>query len=283
MKKLLLSLAFLSLTSLGFAQKKADYSLVPSLVKEAKEKGNVKLANSLVQDYIDNYLLKLKLDQLMSKDNLLFISENLNTTDSKGFKLFFKQRSRINSVLGPDKAEYAIRKTIAKQFIREAEGQNSATVDWDAIECTITAKFGALGQEVVYGKRMSYYANVKDWSNFGRYYMLYFERALKRPEYHINNASWPLFENVNNPKVLKFACDVVMKYAITEWYQTDPNAYDTYAQLLYKTGNQDQAIEWEEKALKLAKGNEYLEKQLAVALEKMQRNEKTWKETIVNP
>jgi tetratricopeptide (TPR) repeat protein len=275
MKKLLLGLALLSLTSLGFAQKKTDYSKVPSLVEEAKEKGNFKLADSLAQNYIDNYLFRLKEDQLMNKDNLLFINENMNATDSRGFKLFFKQRNKINSVLGPDKAEYAIRYAIAKQFIPEADGQNSATVDWDAIERTITAKFGVLGQEMIYGKRMSYYASVKDWNNFGKYYMLYFERALKRPEYHINNASWPLFENVNDPKVLKFACDVVMKYAMEEWYQNNVEAYDTYANLLYKTGRKDQAIEWEEKAVQMKKGQPD-EKPYTNALEKMRKGLPTW-------
>ncbi|WP_316834608.1 hypothetical protein [Pedobacter nutrimenti] len=278
MKKTLLGLAFLGLASLAFAQKKADYSKVPSLVKETREKGNRKLADSLAQDYIDNYLCRLKVDQLMNKDNLSFISENLNATDTRGFRFFFKQRNKINSVLGRDKAEYAIRYAIARQFIPKGTGQNSAVVDWEKIEHTITAKFGALGQEMVYGRRMGYYANVSDWNNFAKYYMLYFERALKRPEYHINGITWPLFENVNDPKVLKFACDVVMKYAIEEWYQNDAAAWDTYANLLYKIGKKDEAIEWEEKAVKLSNNTkEFLE-----TLEKMKKNERTWLETANN-
>ena len=283
MKRLLFGLALLSLTSLAFAQKKTDYSKVPSLVKEEKEKGNYKLADSLAKDYMDNYLFKLTENQLMSKDNLSFINENLTTTDIKGFKLFFKQRNKVNSVLGPHKAEYAIRYAIAKQYIPKEIEQNSGTIDWEKIEYAVVTKFGALGQETFYGNRMEYYFNAKDWNNFGKYYMLYFEKALKRPEYDINDTTWFLFENVNDPKALKFACDVVMKYAMGEWYETNVNAYDTYANLLYKMGNKDKAIEWEEKALRLAKGNEYLEKQFMVALGKMQKNEKTWKETSINP
>ncbi|WP_316834741.1 hypothetical protein [Pedobacter nutrimenti] len=274
MKKLLFCLAFLSLASLGFAQKKADYAAIPPLVKEAKEKGNFKLADSLAQDYVNNYLFKLKEDQLMNKDHLLFISENMNTTDSKGFKLFFKQRSKINSVLGPDKAEYAIRYTIAKQFIPEMAGQNSSAVDWEKIERTVITKFGALGQEMVYGKRIGYYFNVKDWNNYGKYYMLYFEKALKRPEYYVNNLTWALFENVNDPKVLKFACDV-MKYAMEEWYQNDPEAHDTYANLLYKTGKTTEAIKWEEKAVQMKKGQPD-EKVYTETLDKMKKGLPTW-------
>ncbi|HWW37858.1 hypothetical protein [Pedobacter sp.] len=276
MKRLLLSLAFLSLTSLGFAQKKIDYTTVPSLVKEAKEKGDFKLADSLAQDYIANYLFKLKEDQLMSKDNLLFISENLNTTDSKGFRLFFKQHNKINSFLGPDQAEYAIRKAIAKEFIHKENGQNYSVADWDKTEHTVTTKFGALGEEVVYGSKMEYYFTAKDWNNYGKYYMLYFEKALKRPEYYVNNLTWSLFENVNDPKVLKFACDVVMKYAMEEWYQNDSEAHDTYANLLYKTGKRTEAIKWEEKAVKMKKGQPD-EKLYTDALEKMKKGLPTWK------
>lgn len=275
MKKLLLGLALLSLTSLTFAQKKKNYSTVPSLMREAKEKGNVKQADSIAQDYINNYLFKLKEDELMTKDNLSFISKNLNTTDSRGFKLFFKQRNKINSILGQDNAEYAIRNTIAKQYIPKETGGNSPAIDWESIERIVTAKFGPLGQEMVYGKKMGYYASVKDWKDFGRYYQLYFQKALKRPEYVINNITWTLFENVNDLKVLKFACDVVMKYAMEEWYQTDVNAYDTYANLLYKTGQKEKGIEWEEKAVKLSNND----KVMVETLEKMKNNVATWNET----
>ncbi|WP_316834445.1 hypothetical protein [Pedobacter nutrimenti] len=281
MKRIVLGLALLSLTSLGFAQKKTDYATVPSLVKEAKEKGNAKFADSLAQDYINNYLFKLKEEQLVKKDNLSFISENMNTTDSRGFKLFFKQRSKINSVLGPDKAEYAIRYAIAKQFIPKETRENSAVINWEKLEYTVTTKFGALGQEVVYGSKMQYYFNAKDWNNYGKYYMLYFEKALKRPEYYVNNLTWPLFENVNDPKVLKFACDVVMKYAMDEWYQNDPEAHDTYANLLYKTGKTAQAIKWEEKAVQMKKGQPD-EKVYTDALDKMKKGLPTWSTSTNN-
>ncbi|HWW40888.1 hypothetical protein [Pedobacter sp.] len=275
MKKIVLSLAFLSLTSLGFAQKGTDYTIVPSLVTDAKEKGNVKLADSLAQDYINNYLFKLKDDKLMDKENLLFISRNMNTTDSKGFKLFFKQKDKINSILGPDKAEYAIRGAIGKQFLPKEIRENKPGADWGPTEYTVTTKFGALGQEAIYGRKLAYYFNVNDWNNYGKYYMLYFKTALKRPEFDVNNMTWSVFQNVSDPKVLKFACDVVMKYAMETWYQNDPVAWDTYANLLHKTGKTSLAIEWEEKAAKMKIGLPD-EKLYTEALDKMRKGLPTW-------
>ncbi|WP_316835500.1 hypothetical protein [Pedobacter nutrimenti] len=276
MKKILLSLAFLSLTSLAFAQKRTDYTVVPSLVIDAKEKGNANLADSLAQDYINNYLFKLKEDQLMDKDNLLFISKNINTTESKGFKLFFKRRNKINSILGPDKAEYAIRGAIGKQFLPKAIRENTPGADWGPTENTVTTRFGVLGQETIYGRKLAYYGNINDWNNYGKYYMLYFKTALKRSEFEINNITWPVFQNVSDPRVLKFACDVVMKYAIETWYSNnDPVAWDTYANLLYKTGKTTQAIEWEEKAAKMKMGLPD-EKVYTETLDKMRKGLPTW-------
>ncbi|HWW40514.1 hypothetical protein, partial [Pedobacter sp.] len=99
MKTMLLSLAFLSLTSLGFAQKTKNFKIMPSQAREAKEKGDAKLADSIAQDYINNYLFKLKEGQLMTKDNLSFIREFIKM-DGKGFNLFRKQSEKVNTILG---------------------------------------------------------------------------------------------------------------------------------------------------------------------------------------
>lgn len=276
MKKLILNLAFLSLTSLCFAQKLKDFDKAPTLVRELKAKKNTRLADSIAQDYINNYLFKLKKVALMSQDNLFFISQNLGDTNCKGFKFFVNNRDKINAILGKDKAEYAIRYAIAREFIPIGNNWKKSEDEWGLLEKKITSRFGQLGAEVAYGRRMEYASRIKDWNNYSKYYKLYFETAFKRPEWNINNLSYELFLNTNDPKILFFASDVVMKYAMEEWYQEDFTAYDTYANLLYKTGRRDQAIKWEERALKLSNNS----KEVIENLNKMKRNEKTWVEKI---
>ncbi len=39
-----------------------------------------------------------------------------------------------------------------------------------------------------------------------------------------------------------------MKYDIEVFGQNDANTYDTYANLLYKTGNKTEAMKWEQKS-----------------------------------
>ena len=246
---------------------------MPSQAKEAKEKGDVKLADSLAQDYINNYLFKLKEVELMTKDNLSFIREYIKI-DNKGFKLFRTQSEKVNALLGNYAAQYGVRVAIYKAFMPKGDINERKNFDWKSLEKSITEKYGAVGQEEVYGNAMFAYLEAEDWVNFGKYYVLYFEKALKHPAYHVNNLSWPLFEHLEDQNVLTFACGV-MKYAIEELTYKDHQALDTYANLLYKTGKKDEAIKWEEKAVKLSNND----KSIVETLEKMRNNLRTWPDT----
>lgn len=278
MKKILIFFISMSVTVNMNAQSK-DFLKMPAKIFAAKIDGDTKLAMDLTNDYLDNYLFKLKKNELMTKGNLLFICQNMFNTASRCFKFLNSNRVEVNAILGNNMAEYALRTAISRQFIPNENEWEKVKVDWDLLEKSLGSKFGQLGQETVLGKRMMYYLKIKDWTSFGKYYMFYFEKALERPEYNINDITWHLFLNVNNPKALEFAIDVVMKYAMVEWYQNDYHAYDTYANLLYKIGRIREGLEWEEKAVKLSKQN----KELVETLEKMRRGEQTWIATSDNP
>lgn len=278
MKKILIFFISMTVTINANAQGK-DFREMPAKILAAKTGGDAKLAMDLTNDYLDNYLFKLKENELMTKDNLLFICQNMFNTTSRCFKFLNNNRDKVNAVLGNDMAEYALRATISKQFIPNENEWEKVKIDWDLLENSLGSKFGQLGREMVLGKRMMYYLKIKDWTNFGKYYVFYFEKALERPEYNINDITWHLFLNVNNPVALKFAIDVVMKYAMVEWYQNDYHAYDTYANLLYKIGRIKEGLEWEEKAVKLSQQN----KEVVETLEKMRRGEQTWIATLDNP
>jgi len=275
-KCLFLATALLFFLRLGAqAQERPELSTLPKLVLEAKKNGNLKLADTLAQVYIREYLFKLKSQDLFGKDNLTFMSEHLMDTKGKAFKLFLKQPEKVNEVLGKDKAQYALRNALSFAYFQGIDPVSKPNFDWTTLRTTMISKFGDIGLEMLYSKQMMYYLAAKDWGNFGKYYVLYFQKALKRPEYEVNNISYVLFQNVMDKKVLDFACDSVMKYAMKEWYQTDAAAYDTYANLLYKAGRIIEAIEWQKKAVEIAKGTPHENENIG-HLQEMLRGEKTW-------
>src|SRR5690606_29031034 len=121
--------------------------------------------------------------------------------------------------------------------------------DWSGIEKTVS-QYGALGTERVYMNQLLYYWIKKpNADSLSKYYVKYFTIALRHSRIHINNCSWAVFEKVNDPSVLNFAVKV-MKYDIEHFDMNNPQSWDTYANLLYKTGNKSEALKWEEKAAK---------------------------------
>jgi len=261
------------------AQENKDFRTFQKEIVEAKKTGNTKLADSLAQVYMEQYLFKLRDKALFTKDNLTFMSQNLKDTESKAFKLFLKDPEKVNVVLGKDRAQYALRDAISKNYFQGVDPIKKPNFDWTILKKTLRSKFGEIGLETMYSKQMIYYLEGKDWDRFGKCYVLYFNIALKRPEFNINDVTWELFENVNDIEVLSFACDVVMKYAMEEWYQADFNAFDTYANLLYKIGRREQAIEWEERAVRLSNQGEIFVKTLT----KMKNNQATWAGDTAKP
>jgi tetratricopeptide (TPR) repeat protein len=152
--------------------------------------------------------------------------------------------------------------------------------DWPAIQKKVVSKYGEVGKEVYYHERLLHaWLIAKDWVNMGRYYQLYFEKAITRSfGINVNNLSWYIFLYVDDNDVLEVAIKT-MKYNLDMANGKAPDLIDTYASLLYKTGRRTEAIAWEEKALKLAnKDKEFF----AETLEKMKAGTLKWNGEITN-
>ncbi|ATP56261.1 glycoside hydrolase family 2 [Pedobacter ginsengisoli] len=215
------------------------------------------------------YITGLK--DLYTKESLLFIKQITRTSKDTGFTLFLNSKTKVNEVLGKNAAESKIRGIIGQEEVKPYMEGTNANPDWDEITKKVEAKYGDLGLEKVYGAQMVWYLDKKDWVNFGKYYALYYQTAIARSEYHINNISWHVFLYITDPKVLDIAVKTT-QYNVETFAKNDPNGIDTYANLLYKAGRKEEAIEWEEKAVKLSKD----EKVFVEILEKMRADKPTW-------
>ncbi|MEC5146411.1 sugar-binding domain-containing protein [Chitinophaga sp. 212800010-3] len=245
---------------------KRDSAFLRRLVLISLRKKNQEMLTQAGNDYIS--MLKAP----FSKNNLEFISGITMTSKDKGFEMFLKNPDKVDVALYTNAARRKVWTIIDKE---EVAPFTKGTPDWNTIQQRVINKFGNIGEELVLGRRMFYYGNVtKDWDNYGKYYKQYFEKAMTHSEYHINNATWPLFENVTDTNILKFAAQV-MKYDLDHFDQENTEAYDTYANLLYKLNQTSEAIKWEEKALERKKGAPD-EKIYADVLQKMKSGQPTW-------
>ncbi len=210
--------------------------------------------------------------QPYSKDTWVFIHAVTRTSKDQGFEILRTQAEQADAILGKNAAEAKIREVIGREEIEPYISDKSRTPDWAAIETNVIGKYGAWGAEKVYGVEMMYYLGKQDWTNFGKYYVLYFDTATPRSEYPINNTSYTLFEHVTDPKVLEAAIKAD-KFSMETFGKDDPIEIDTYANLLYKAGRAQDAIEWEEKAVKLSEGRD---EEITGHLEKMKAGQPTW-------
>ncbi|MBS0027565.1 sugar-binding domain-containing protein [Chitinophaga sp. 22321] len=245
-----------------------DSAFLRRVLLMAIRKKDQENATRIGNDYISN------LTHPYSLDNLRLIKNITRTSKDKGFELFWKQSKKVDAELGENEALSKVKKIINSEEIIPFRNRNS-NPDWDYIQKKLTDKYGDLGEELVLGKRMIYYGfESNDWENYGKYYMLYFEKALGHPsEYIVNNLTWVLYEHISNPKILEFAASV-MKYTVEKSDQS-PEAYDTYANLLHRINKSHEAIKWEEKAVELKKGTPG-EKTFAETLQKMKSGQPTW-------
>lgn len=218
----------------------------------------------------DKYILGLK--HPMIDFNLRFIRRFTFSVNDLSFKILFDNIEQVDNVLGRNVAEHSILKVLQDELIDPSIKRGNLNLD--SLESVIVGKYGRLAQERIWQARLLYYQSKSDWKNYGKYYKLYFDRVIPagRNYLHINNMSWPIFENVADTTVLKSAL-VAMSYSIQRFDSLQPDALDTYANLLYKLGDKERALTWEKKALDISNNRRYIKENY----EKMLRGEKTWK------
>ncbi|WP_198315838.1 glycosyl hydrolase 2 galactose-binding domain-containing protein [Chitinophaga tropicalis] len=269
----ILSKQFLSLQYLAFPTYSEKRTLFENGRRDSTFLRNLGISavrhkDTLLATRVTNQYLKVIKDTFAT-ENLKAILFFTNSTNDSSFRVLLRNRERVNAVLGKNTAERYVMRIISSEYILPY--LNDSIINWGQIE-KIIPQYGELAEEEIFSSKMISYLNKKDWNNFSKYYMLYYKRAMpsNRSKFHVNNMSWQVFLNSSNPEILKFAAKVMEKN-IEKNDANSPEAFDTYANLLYKIGNRSEALIWERKAFELSKNPEIKQN-----LDRMIANQKTW-------
>jgi len=249
-----------------FKKGKSDTAFLKRLAIQANRVGDTGIAEAVSARFFSS----LKKEELYKEHNLIFAYQFTKRSNDRYFNVFLKQSKKVNSILRVGTAEGKAKDIIIAEEITPRSKKDSEA-DWRSIENTVKKKYGALGLEALYGERLAYSSDKKNWVDYAKYYKLYYNTALGRSRYSINVMSWIIFENVKEKCAIDAAV-IAMKYSIDHFDRTDGAAYDTYANLLYKAGRREEAIVWQQKAVQLSPANKEIEENL----EKMKRSEPTW-------
>lgn len=210
---------------------------------------------------------------LLTKENLEFIDRFTRTSKDAGFAIIMKNAAKFDEVRGAGAASKKISNIIKQEELFPALFRRDAPApDWAKLSANINTKYPAFAKEVISSGKVMYYQTKGDWTNFQSAvldYMKAYSNKVSPDE--LNNFAWTVFENCKDMTCVKEALEWSKKSFKDN---NNPMFIDTYANILYKLGNKQEAIKWEEKALALSKNDKAVQE----TLDKMKKGEKTWKD-----
>lgn len=256
-----------------------------------------------VRKLADEYIRKLSEKEKFNRDNIQFISNFTRTSKDPGFELFYRHADKINAIVkskkvsgvyqAPDYAERLVLNIIGFEEINpyyDSAVQNGSddSINWKEIEKNIREKYNATyAERAVLTAKVSLY---RDFANKNKKYWLPYIGSnielIKKYEMDttstyvdatmLNGLAWDVFVHSNDKKQLLFAINLMQ--GVIRRNPNHDGELDTYANLLYKIGRQEDAIQIETKALEIAaaKGDKENTEIFEQTLNKMKKGEPTW-------
>jgi thioredoxin-related protein len=242
-----------------------DSSFLVSLAEDAYP-----IDRNLAAEIGDDLTTALK--DPFNKNNLELIGRLMLSSGSRAFSLYFDQTARIDSVMGNDYAERKMMNIMMADddYIRAT---NAATInpDWNKLYNGVREKFGNYyADRITKWVRLNYFKNKKDWKNYNRSvidYVVFYKSTIGFNQ--LNSFAWDIFTYGTETNDLTVAADW-SKETLESKDGNTYSYYDTYANLLFKLDQKQDAIEAEKKAVAMAPEDQ--KKEFRDNLQKMQKS-----------
>ncbi|MEK6615329.1 MAG: thioredoxin family protein [Bacteroidota bacterium] len=214
---------------------------------------DLKNAGMPAEKVASDYLASQKDADLSTKANWDIFIRHIFDIDSKEFKFALKNYKKLSTLYG----DSVVNEKITEIYLKKV--QNLA---WDSSKDK-EKKFNNLKEEIkkinipqkellLSRADINFYLNVSDWDKFAKAATsgvieknnFYWNNAMK-----LNQFAWTFYEHVDDTAMLQKAIKWIKRSVeLSNW----PENNDTYANLLFKIGEIDKAIEVETIALQLA-------------------------------
>ncbi|HSC52553.1 MAG TPA: thioredoxin family protein [Phnomibacter sp.] len=226
-----------------------------------------------ISEYTNAYLASQT--NLLSEENIRFMSKLTFTSKDKGFDLMMKNPAAFDAVLGKGYA-----KTTSRMIVMQEEvypviwNPEGIPANWAELEKKLAAKYPANGKEYAAYAKVNYLMSIGNWDDFAPAITAYMRQyGTDVSPIELNNFAWAIFENCADMNCVEQA----LQWAKRAMAEKEPNYYDTYANLLYKSGKRTEAIKAQEATVALAKSMKHANlPDFEAALTKMKAGQKTW-------
>jgi thioredoxin-related protein len=212
---------------------------------------------------------------LLTEENIRFMSKFTFSSKDKGFEMMIQQPAAFDAVLGKGAAKKFTRMIVMQEDVYPVIwSRTGSPANWVELENKMTTKYPAFGAEFTAFAKVNYLMSQGNWDDFAPAVMSYMQQyGAAEDAAELNSFAWAVFQNCADMNCVEQAAEWAKRATATK----DPNYFDTYANLLYKSGQRDDAIKAQEATVALAKeiGHQNLE-DFEANLQKMKAGQKTW-------
>ncbi|QHS58330.1 thioredoxin family protein [Chitinophaga agri] len=263
-------------------------SALLNLAIRTKELKADSLARVLVSKYKNLYFDKLRIESQLTK-NFTDLAFHFPTTiheSDKVVRYIYNHPQILDSAFRPGISKEYTSFFISRDYIMPlitAAEKRGKEPDWKDIEYKVTKRYDSkTGKRLAFDHKLAWYYKQEDWENVVKYEIEKveekgIENAVKASTLQVNNLVYEvIFKRSMNPAHLKKGLqfiEVIMKNN-----PHDDEVIDTYANVLYKIGRKEEAIQQEKRALSLAeeKKRDANAKIYKEVIQKMENNVPTW-------
>ncbi len=240
---------------------KLDKKLIPNFVAAAFNANQAEVA----LDASNKHLGSLKKKHLKQKENMDFVMLMSISEESKAYDILLANKEQYVDAYGKEKVNRTLYQ-VQQAKVAQATRTKDAKVLQDAMKFNKTHMPTAADK---YNGELSlmYYQEVKDWSNYSKTAKAYVPKYAMDNWNILNSIAWTFYEHVDCQKSCGQATDWAKKSMEIEenYYNTD-----TYAALLFKSGQHNKAQVAAKKAIKLAEADGMEAKETKALLAKIE-------------
>jgi thiol-disulfide isomerase/thioredoxin len=202
-------------------------------------------ANMPYEQALEELYKQLNESEILAENSWELLSEGLSKSEGFVWDTFIKYKDQLAKKYGEANVTAKAEEILIGDAFRTY--RNNGNIE--ALTATIK-KAGITDPEKVLGAaRMELAWRKKEYTNYATEVVNYFKKFPNKPASWLNHHAWNFYEQVENKAQLQEALKMAKKAV-----EMEPSyaVMDTYAALLYKTGNSKEALVWADKAI--AKG-----------------------------
>jgi thiol-disulfide isomerase/thioredoxin len=218
---------------------------------------------------------------LFTAENILFLADFTTSSKDAGFNLMMANPEKFDAIKNePGFAANSVRAIIINEevfpviFPRDEKSDSEKEPDWAKLEDRLEKSYPGFGEQSVLQGKIFYYQRTGNLQAFSKSVSLMDKKYPNSLHSQmLNGFAWRIFEQCEDMDCVQQALAWSKK---SLELNEDPMYMDTYANLLYKTGNTKEAIAWQKKAITLLKAQGEDIEDFEETLAKMEKGEKTW-------